>query len=152
MYFYTMSEISLYLQMWNNRGIFLALWLPDLFHCICSLHHFCVVPWVVPDLWVSSEYFILRHVMWLWGKGSFVLHLNSLVCLCPLYSITILVTWNDCRYDLGWGTKTRLKILMELWDKMNISKLGKGEAFLFFVAVAGKVCKPMDFSIEYKCP
>lgn len=39
-----------YLQMWNNQVIFLALWLPDLFHCISSLYHFCVVPWVVPDL------------------------------------------------------------------------------------------------------
>lgn len=48
-----------YLQMWDNQVIFLVLWLPDLFHCISSLYHLCVVPWVDPDLWVSSEYFII---------------------------------------------------------------------------------------------
>lgn len=88
-----------YLQMWDNRVIFLAQWLPDLFHCISSLYHFCVVPWVEADLWVSSEYFIIVDMLYDSGGWAVLCHIYSLVSRHP--RITILVTWNDCRYDLG---------------------------------------------------
>lgn len=77
------------------------------------------------------------------GGRAVLCRTYSPVCRRPLHGRTILVVWNDCGFDLGRGTKMRVKILMEFCGNRRPCKWQIRKAFLHFVAVPGKVCKPM---------